>query len=747
MARFAVALFVALIAYVSAQTIKWDHPSVPAFGQFNRNRASPRNSSIALQPVDGAELLVGQRFDLSIEIDDASATPDASKVSATINDKDIKSYFGREFVKQDWTFSYSTDAAAAANGTKVKVNASRVSLRGVFFNATGTYNLVVSSGSSKLNATWVVRGYAGDKKAKNLVLFIGDGMAPSMISAARYLSRATIFGKFKDNFLAMETLGSIGKVSTNGYDSMLTDSANSAMAYNTGNKGAVNALGSYTDTSASNDDDPKLETLAEILRRERPNMCVGVVTTSEIQDATPAAVWAHTRARGDKANITSQALNGWKLRDNSNWPWDVKAVKPDVLLGGGGEFFVAPNSYVDKDGKQVNYQSFKDAGYTVVNKGSDLKKYNGNGPLLGIFHANHMETWLDRNVFTDNLKTVNSDPTGAKTFNDDQPGLVTMVQVAIKTMDSKCSEGWFLMAEAASVDKAMHPLDFDRALADLIELDAAVKYVADYGKNNSDNTAIIVTADHAQGYDVAGSIDLDLFSSAPSDPTGLNLNKRNAVGVYQNAGWPDAVVDENGLPTKFANARFRFLGSKVDSPGYTEDYRVIRNPQNTTNPLTRNPAITVPKNTTVSIPSKNITIDNLPIAVAVPNIAETSSGIDHPSSLGPADTSSVHTLQAVDIYCKLPGAYQFYCSRPMDNTEVFFIMAEILGLGKGDGSSTASVASVVLPSTVSTGALVGIIIGCIIGGLLLGAAIVYFLFRPKPDAKKEEYSEVAATEA
>ncbi|KAJ1558644.1 hypothetical protein HK096_008354 [Nowakowskiella sp. JEL0078] len=754
MTKLVLLVLVALAAAVAAQSqITWGHPSVPSFGQYSRSRLLPRNSNVSLAPVDRAELLVGQRFDISIEVHDTTATssPDISKLSATINGKSLDSYFLSTPINQTWSFTYNTDAAAARDGKKTKVNASRYALRGVYFNTTGTYNIVVVVGSQNLNATWVVRGYAGDKKVKNLVLFIGDGMAPSMISAARYLSRPTAFGKFQDNFLNIEKLGSVGKISPNGYDSIVTDSANSASAYNSGQKNAVNALNAYTDTSSSSDDDPKTETLAEILRRERPNMCIGIVTTSEIQDATPAAVFAHTRARNDKANITSQVLNGWKLRDNSNWPWDVKPVKPDVLLGGGGEFFTSPNYFVDNSGKQVDYQTFKDAGYTVVNKGSDLSAYTGSGPLLGVFHRNHLETWLDRNVLKENLATVNSDPVTGKGGNTDQPNLDQMVKVAIKVMDSKCSEGWFLMAEAAAIDKSMHPLDFDRGLADLIELDTTVKYVVEYSQSNNNNTGIIVTADHAQGFDVSGSIDLQLFSSAETDSTGMNVAKRFAVGTYQNAGWPDSVIDDNGSPTKWTSQRFRLMASKVDSPGYTEDYTVITKPQNVTNPLARNPAITIPINGSASITQFNITLTNTTIALAVPNIAEQFSGIEHPSTLGPADTTSVHTIQAVDLYCYLPGAYKYYCSRVIDNTELFFIMAELLALGKGDGSVTVSSKNIIdssSSSSVNVGAITGGTIGGFVLGAILAALITWLVIRPKKtsdsEAVKEKTEETSA---
>jgi alkaline phosphatase len=85
-------------------------------------------------------------------------------------------------------------------------------------------------------------------------------------------------------------------------------------------------------------------------------------------------------------------------------------------------------------------------------------------------------------------------------------------------MDARCSDGWYLSVEAASVDKAMHPLDYQRGLADLLEMDRAVKIAKDYSAKNGDNTLVMITADHSQAYDVFGSVDtgalLGLFADA-----------------------------------------------------------------------------------------------------------------------------------------------------------------------------------------------------------------------------------------
>ncbi len=91
-------------------------------------------------------------------------------------------------------------------------------------------------------------------------------------------------------------------VATAGSDSIITDSANSASAYATGHKSAVNAMGVYADRTADPFDDPKVETISSLVKRR--GLSVGVVSNTEIQDATPAAMIAHTRRRATYDEIT-----------------------------------------------------------------------------------------------------------------------------------------------------------------------------------------------------------------------------------------------------------------------------------------------------------------------------------------------------------------------------------------------------------------------------------------------------------
>src|SRR4029434_6692078 len=102
--------------------------------------------------------------------------------------------------------------------------------------------------------------------------------------------------------LAIDDMPHMALVATAGSDSIIPDSADSASAYASGHKSAVNAMGVYADRTANPFDDPKVEPIAKLVKR-RLNMAVGIVTNTEIEDATPAAMATHTRRRASYDQI------------------------------------------------------------------------------------------------------------------------------------------------------------------------------------------------------------------------------------------------------------------------------------------------------------------------------------------------------------------------------------------------------------------------------------------------------------
>lgn len=147
---------------------------------------------------------------------------------------------------------------------------------------------------------------------------------------------------------------------------------------------------------------------------------------------------------------------------NYTWtPWSG----PDVLFGGGAENFnKGSGSYKGED----YVAKFAEKGYSVSMNKTSLETASNSSKALGLFCTSNLPVWLDRNVYKDNLKAFKNDPLGNKTAALDLPGLKEMTLKAIDVLHARGGDkGFFMMSEAASIDKQMHTLDYDRALGDL----------------------------------------------------------------------------------------------------------------------------------------------------------------------------------------------------------------------------------------------------------------------------------------
>lgn len=290
-----------------------------------------------------------------------------------------------------------------------------------------------------------------------------------------------------------------------------------------------------------------------------------------------------------------------------------------------------------KDGRNL-FDEYEAAGYTVVTTATELQEaMNAGAPekLLGMFHSGDMNVWLDRNVYTDNLGDFT-----------DQPGLVDMTLSALEILGQN-ENGFYLMVEAGSIDKQMHPLDQERALSDLIEMDNAVAAAIEWAAVNAPDTLIVVTADHGHGYEVYGTVDVEMFNAAADD-----AGKRKAIRVYDAAGFPTYEDADGDFFPDTWDVSIVFAGLVNNYPDHTEDFQV--------SPVPRVPAIADADGNYVDNPDDD------------PN------GILRSGTLPLNASTGVHSLQDVPVFASGPGAAFF--GRVMDNTEVFFGLAAALGL-------------------------------------------------------------------
>ena len=560
-------------------------------------------SAAQIYPVDQARFMTNARFDFKVELDSAMAR---KNVTVQINGEDYsKTLSGKEV----WV-----EKEDGVHGAALMV-------RDVEIKKPGRYTVTVKSAEGEQTAHWDIYSTPEKPVAKNVILLIADGLSVGHRTAARILSKGVTNGMYNAP-LAMDDMPHMALLGTSSVDTIAADSANTASAYMTGHKSSVNALGVYADRTKASQDDPKQETIAEIIRR-KTDMAVGVVSDAEIEDATPASVVSHTRRRNDKADIVGMFYN----------------VKPEVVLGGGSAYFLPKETPGSKRKDSVNYiEKFSEAGYHLVTDRTALNQVvTGETPdrLLGLFHTGNMDGWIDRHQWKGN--TVKKFP--------NQPDLTESFDAAVKVLE-KNDKGFFLMLEAGLVDKYSHPLDWTRSVADTIAFDKVVERAKAYCEKHPD-TLLIVTGDHTHSISVAGTVD----DNKPGD------DMREKVGVYADAGYPNYEdKDKDGFPDNFQPSKRLavFFGAH---PDYYETYRSFPD-------ATFTPAVKDEKGNYVA----NAQYKDVEGAHFVEG------------NLPRNESQGVHTVDDLVVTAQGPNADKIRGF--MNSTEVFHVMAEALALGK-----------------------------------------------------------------
>lgn len=555
-----------------------------------------------IYPLDRADILAGAHFDFKVEFPDRQK-PDATPV--TINGEPYGKVLGR-----------AADFIAREDGK----DQSALILRDVTLKP-GTYKVEAGAAS----VTWNVFA-TGQRKAKNVILFIGDGMSPAHRIGARLLSKGIAQGKSLGK-LAMDDMQHMALVATAGSDSIITDSANSASAYATGHKTANAAMGVYADRTVNPFDDPKVEPIAKLAKRH--GLAVGIVTNTEVHDATPAAMATHTRRRQAYDQIVEQLFD----------------AKPDVLMGGGLANFLPRNTEGSRRRDDDDYLAkFRGGGYRYVTTGAELNAAAADpatGRLLGLFNLGNMDGVLDRKFLKGG--TVKKFP--------EQPDLTEQVKAALVVL-SKSQNGFFLMVESGLIDKYAHALDMERAVYDTIMLDNAVRQTKEWAKARGGDTLILAVADHNHPNSLIGTVNDDM-TTTPNAPL------RERVGVYDRAGFPNyPKPDADGYPARVDVSR-RIAIFSAGLPDHYETFRPKLDNPNTPTAAGKEPRTYVANERFKEAPGAMLRQGNLPALMG----------------------ASVHSGEDVILTADGPGAERVRGS--MDNTEVFRVIVEALGLGSG----------------------------------------------------------------
>ncbi len=401
------------------------------------------------------------------------------------------------------------------------------------------------------------------KKAKNVILFVGDGMGVSTLTAARILEGQIRGESGEENRLSFENFPYSALSKTYSVNQQTSDSAPTMSAIITGVKTDEGVLsvnqnivrGDYRTVKGN-----ETKTLLEMA--EEKGKSTGVVSTARITHATPAACYAHSPDRDWESD--KDVFDRSKDAANAKFPDIARQLIEfdygdglEVALGGGrGKFLpkeTADPEYSDKTGERLDGRNlanewtakYKNSAY-VWNKAQfdqiDAKKTKH---LLGLFEHSHLQYEHDRP----------KDKGG-------EPSLSEMTTKAIDVLSNN-KKGYFLMVEAGRIDHAHHDGNAFRALTDTIELSNAVR--AALSKVNLEETLVIATADHSHVFTIAG----------------YPARGNNILGLVRE-------VDDKGLaeekPQGDGNRQpFTTLGY-ANGPGYRKGVRPNLTDEETVNP-------------------------------------------------------------------------------------------------------------------------------------------------------------------
>jgi len=295
--------------------------------------------------------------------------------------------------------------------------------------------------------------------AKNVIVLIADGTSSEQYTLARWYKGAPLA---TDEIL-------VGAIRTYTADSVVADSAPAATAYATG----------YRTSDKFVSVGPKAETISPVPApapglRYRPLATVlegarllgkatGIVVTSRVSHATPAAYMAHVPSREMEDDIMEQAV--------------YQGI--DVAFGGGKLHLLGKDKGGNRPDNEDLTEVLKALGYQLVGSRGEMLSLTS-GKVFGIFSTSHMEPEIDR-----------------ETFAPEQPTLEEMTRKAIELL-SQDPDGFFLMVEASQVDWACHANDPAHMLGDLMQFDKAVAAALEFARRDG-KTLVLALSDHNTG--------------------------------------------------------------------------------------------------------------------------------------------------------------------------------------------------------------------------------------------------------
>lgn len=375
----------------------------------------------------------------------------------------------------------------------------------------------------QLNNAWYKEGQAVITKklqqtratsAKNVILFVGDGMGVSTLTAARILEGQLAGKSGEEGYLSFETFPYSALVKTYNVDAQTPDSAGTMTAMMSGLKTDAGVLGVDEDVERGRCASVKgNEVITALELAEIRGLSTGILSTARITHATPAATFAKSADRNwedisdmdiennaERANcedIALQLINFEKNVEQRYTGVDVDGI--DVVMGGGRRHFLpkdaafnSADAVSDIEGDRTDERDltaewstmYPNGQYIIDQAGFDAIDSEKTERVFALFNESHMQYEADRG----------NDVAG-------EPSLSEMTTKAINVLDNN-DKGFFLMVESGRIDHGHHAGSASTALHDAIEFSNAVKAAID--ATNDEETLIIVTADHSHVFTIAG---------------------------------------------------------------------------------------------------------------------------------------------------------------------------------------------------------------------------------------------------
>lgn len=315
--------------------------------------------------------------------------------------------------------------------------------------------------------------YRGKKepvpKAKNIIFMVADGMGLAHVTAAR------IFKNGPDGeSLHLETLPTIGYQRTHSASDSLTDSAAAASAWASGEKFRNGEISCHDDDQNGRCEPAPDPTILEIAKAK--GKVTGLVVTSTVTHATPAAFGSHVPSRRCEKEIARQY---------------IQITEVDVILGGGRKKFKSTEKQADECGTFGDFIADAERkGYQVVytKKALDGVVAKGSRKILGLFTPKGKTPELFR-------------LSPEEHYQAEEPTLPQMTTAALESVE-KDEDGFFLLVEGSQIDWASHRNNVAYQIGETLAFDEAVKMVLDWineKPNRRQNTLVIISADHETG--------------------------------------------------------------------------------------------------------------------------------------------------------------------------------------------------------------------------------------------------------